>query len=88
MRMMSMAVIYLIGMGAGPLAAGVLRDVLRPFAGEQSLRFALLLLCPGYLWAAWHMWRASGTVARDIQGVQHEHARRPGIISLSGELAR
>jgi MFS family permease len=74
MRAVSIAVIYLfanlVGMGLGPLAAGVLSDALRPWAGENSLRYALLALCPGYLWAAWHLWRASTTVARDLEAAQ------------------
>ncbi len=41
MRAMSVAIIYLfanlIGMGLGPLAAGVLSDLFRAWAGEESL---------------------------------------------------
>ena len=74
MRATAIAFIYLfanlIGMGLGPLAAGALSDVLRPRFGEESLRYALLALCPGYLWAMWHLWRASRTVTRDIQEIQ------------------
>jgi MFS transporter, Spinster family, sphingosine-1-phosphate transporter len=75
MRAMSIATIYLfanlIGMGLGPLAAGILSDTFRPWAGEESLRYALLVLCPGYLWAAWHLWRGSKTVTRDLRAA-HE----------------
>jgi predicted MFS family arabinose efflux permease len=71
MRAVSIAALYLlanlIGLGLGPLATGALSDALRPFAGEESLRYALLALCPGYLWAAWHLWRSSRTVIRDQQ---------------------
>lgn len=70
MRATSIALIYffanLIGMGLGPLAAGTLSDLLRPVFGEESLRYALLALCPGYVWAGWHLWRASRTVSRDL----------------------
>jgi len=73
MRATVIALVYLfanlIGMGLGPLAAGALSDELRPWFGEESLRFALLILCPGYFWAAWHMWRASRTVTRDLEAV-------------------
>jgi MFS family permease len=78
MRAMSIAFIYLfanlIGMGLGPLAAGVLSDAFRPWAGEESLRYALLSLCPGYFWAAWHVWIASKTVTRDLEDA---HAAAP-----------
>jgi predicted MFS family arabinose efflux permease len=74
MRAMSIAIVYLFanlfGMGLGPLAAGVLSDALRPWLGEESLRYALVLLCPGYFWAAWHLWRAGRTVERDLQAAQ------------------
>jgi hypothetical protein len=63
MRAMSIALIlffsHLIGMGLGPLVTGFLSDALRPIAGEESLRYALLMFCPGYFWCSWHMWRAS-----------------------------
>jgi MFS transporter, Spinster family, sphingosine-1-phosphate transporter len=73
MRAMSLAVIYLfanlIGMGLGPLAVGALSDGLRALLGADSLRVALLALCPGYLWVGWHLWRASLTVTRDLDAV-------------------
>ncbi len=73
MRAMSISLLYLfgnlVGMGLGPLAAGILSDRFRSWAGEESLRYALLSLCPGYLWAAWHLWKASVTVTRDLAAV-------------------
>jgi predicted MFS family arabinose efflux permease len=70
MRATAIALVFLfsnlIGMGLGPLAAGALSDALRPRFGEQSLRYALLALSPGYLWCAWHLWRASKSVQRDL----------------------
>jgi predicted MFS family arabinose efflux permease len=74
MRAMSIAIVYLlanlIGLGLGPLAAGALSDALHGRFGADSLRYALLILCPGYLWAAWHLWRAAGTVTHDAATVQ------------------
>jgi MFS family permease len=74
MRAMAIAIIYLcanlIGLGFGPLAVGILSDVLRPWAGEESLRWSLIALCPGYLWVTWHLWRASLTVQQDMQAVR------------------
>lgn len=73
MRAQSVALLYLfanlIGMGLGPLAAGILSDVFRPWAGDDSLRYALLCLCPGYLWCTWHLWRASQTVTADLNAI-------------------
>lgn len=71
MRATAIAFVYLcgnlIGLGLGPLAAGMLSDALHPYAGEESIRYSLLLLCPGYAWGAWHVWRASRTVVSDLQ---------------------
>lgn len=73
MRAVAIAIVFLfanlIGMGLGPLAAGALSDALRPWAGNESLRYTLLALCPGYAWGGWHLWRASGTVMRDLEAV-------------------
>lgn len=70
MRAVSIALVYLfanlIGMGCGPLITGMLSDALFPWVGEESLRYALLALSPGYLWVAWHAWRAGLTVTADI----------------------
>lgn len=70
MRATAIALIYLfanlIGMGLGPLAVGVLSDAFHAWAGNESLRYALLALCPGYLWAGWHLWKAAQTVERDL----------------------
>lgn len=70
MRATAIAFIFLVsnlvGMGMGPVAVGMLSDVLKPLLGEESLRYALLAMCPGYLWSAWHVWRASKTVGNDL----------------------
>jgi MFS transporter, Spinster family, sphingosine-1-phosphate transporter len=80
MRAMAIALVYmfanLIGTGLGPLATGALSDALQPSLHEESLRGALLLVSPGFLWAAWHLLRASKTVARDIETVQTYNASR------------
>jgi MFS family permease len=71
MRAQSIAFIYLfsnlIGLGLGPLAAGALSDALRSLVGEESMRYALLALNAGYLWASWHLWLASRSVMQDLQ---------------------
>lgn len=78
MRAMSIAVVLffsnLIGLGFGPLAVGALSDALRPWLGEESLRYALLVICPGYFWCTWHLWLASRTVASNMAVVQVEDA--------------
>ena len=56
----------LIGLGLGPLALGVLSDTLNPMFGQNSLRYALVIFCPGTLWIAIHYWKASTTILNDI----------------------
>lgn len=79
MRAMSIAVIYffanLIGLGLGPLMAGALSDALRPILGGESLRYALLALCPGYIWAGWHLALASRSVSRDLETIIPDSGR-------------
>jgi predicted MFS family arabinose efflux permease len=71
MRAMAIAVMLLlsnlIGMGLGPVAVGVLSDYLAPRLGEGSLRMALVIWTPGYLWAAFHLLRARRYVRGDIE---------------------
>jgi len=73
MRATAIAIVYLfanlIGMGFGPLVSGALSDMLRPWVGEESLRYALLILSPGYFWAGWHLWLGSQTVSEDLAEV-------------------
>jgi MFS family permease len=62
-RAQALSIIYfaanLVGMGLGPLAAGLISDSFHSWAGDESLRYALLALCPGYIWSGFHLWRAS-----------------------------
>jgi MFS family permease len=71
MRATSVAILYmsgtLIGMGLGPLAVGALSDAFSEQAGEGSLRLALLVLTPGYIWGAWQVWRAMSSIDNDLR---------------------
>ena len=87
MRGMSIAMIYLfanlIGMGLGPLAAGALSEAFRPLVGSESLRYALLALCPGYLWAGWHLWHASKAVMGEISDARSSDESRAADAALA-----
>ena len=61
----------LIGSGLGPVAVGAISDLLRPTFGVDSLRYALLIMSPWYLWGGWHLWRASKSVTRDIDVIEN-----------------
>jgi MFS family permease len=77
MRATAIAILYLfanlVGMGLGPLLAGILSDAFRPWAGDDSLRYALLALCPGYVWSGWHLWLASRTISRELALTEAAH---------------
>lgn len=76
MRSVTLAVIFLmanfIGLGLGPLAAGLLSDYLGPLMGEESLRYALAAFAPGYVFVSYFFWKAAKTVEADIEGVELE----------------
>jgi predicted MFS family arabinose efflux permease len=73
-RSVTLALIFLlanlIGFGLGPLTAGILSDLLTPRFGQESLRYALLLLSPGYLLTAYCYWQAGETIEADIRRVE------------------
>jgi len=74
MRAVALAFIFmlsnLIGLGLGPLAIGIISDVLATSLGEESLRYALLLFSPGYFWCAFHNWKAANTIEEEIRAVE------------------
>jgi len=80
MQSVAVALVYLVGnlvgLGLGPWATGALSDALRPWLGEESLRYALLLLSPVCVWSGWHFWAAAKTVAKDLEQA-HSPATEP-----------
>lgn len=86
MRAMAVALIFffsnLIGAGLGPLLTGSLSDALTPSFGAESLRYALIALCPGYLWVGWHVWGGSRTVVQDLAAIPDEE--RPLVVAKGG----
>jgi MFS family permease len=75
-RAMSIALIFLlsnlVGVGFGPLAVGIVSDALRHWAGNESLRYAILALSPGSTVAGWFFWRASKSVTRDVERTEQD----------------
>jgi hypothetical protein len=56
----------LIGLGLGPLAIGVLSDMLEPQFGQESLRYALLIAPAAAVIGAIFYFRAARTLRDDI----------------------
>lgn len=56
----------LIGLGLGPQFVGIASDLLRPEFGEDSLRYALVLLTFTSIWGAYHYHHASRTLRNDL----------------------
>jgi MFS family permease len=68
----------LLGAGLGALVVGALSDALQAQFGDESLRYALVAMCPGFLWATWHSWQASKSVTVDVAATYDE----PGLSRL------
>jgi MFS family permease len=59
-----------VGIGGGPFVVGVLSDVLAPRFGDESLRYALMVMVVILIWTPFHFWRASKTISQDIERVR------------------
>jgi len=90
MRATTLAVVMLlanlIGMGIGPQAVGLLSDGLRPAAGADSLRYAMMAVSLVALWSAWHFWRVGSTVQTDLARVATEKVESDGSDSGPEEI--
>jgi len=60
----------LIGQGIGPQVVGVISDALAPSLGADSLRYAMLSMTVTAVGASFFFWRASRTVAQDLEDVR------------------
>jgi MFS family permease len=62
-RAMAIAIILLVssllGLGLGPVAVGLISDLLAPHLGIESLRYALIATTVIPFWAAAHFWLAA-----------------------------
>ena len=63
-------VINIVGLAVGPAATGALSDALEPRYGDDSLRYALLLISMALAWSAFHFWRAARTFEADVDRVR------------------
>ena len=56
----------MIGLGFGPLAVGVISDLLKPSLGSDSLRYALVITSAAGLAGAYCYWRCARTLKSDL----------------------
>lgn len=57
----------LIGLGLGPLFAGMISDYLRPTHGVDSLRYGLVIVGLANIWATVHYFVGARTLRRDLE---------------------
>lgn len=70
MRALASAILFfilnLIGLGMGPLATGIISDLLAPTMGDESLRYALVIIVLVYFWSGAHYLIAGKTLREDL----------------------
>ncbi len=64
----------LVGQGIGPFLAGLISDHLKPQYGQESLRYALLVVGLVNLWAALHYFWGARTLRRDLDATDQAQA--------------
>lgn len=63
-------VLNIIGLGLGPMVAGILSDFLNTTHGTESLRYSLLIIGAVTLpWTAWHFYMAARHIENDLTRV-------------------
>jgi MFS family permease len=60
-------VINIIGLAVGPAVTGALSDALTPRLGDDSLRYALLIVSLALAWSAFHFYRSGKTLVADLE---------------------
>ena len=60
-------IVTIVGLGIGPPVIGLISDYLSSSGARNSIGIALTTISIGWLWAAFHFWRASGTLDADIR---------------------
>lgn len=65
-----MTLVHLVSMGVGPQLIGILSDLLLPTFGQDSLRYAMLVVSLVALLAGYKFWKAGNTVTRDLGAVE------------------
>jgi predicted MFS family arabinose efflux permease len=75
----------LVGLGVGPVLVGLLSDALRSAHGAESLRLALLVVVPLYLWSAAHYLAASRSLSDDLRAHGPASVREAELAGRGGQ---
>jgi predicted MFS family arabinose efflux permease len=59
-------IIAVVGQALGPQAVGLMSDAFRPWAGADSLRWAMSVIVLTKIAASWQFWRAGRLLERDL----------------------
>lgn len=90
-RAVTLAIIFLlanfIGLGLGPVAVGLVSDLLQPVYQHESLRYAMVLFAPGLLIVGFLYWRASATVESDMRNIETGPSQQQLKATLNDQLA-
>jgi MFS family permease len=81
---LSLFFLNFLGFGLGPQSVGLLSDMLLPTAGVDSLRYAMLVLVFGHLWAAVHYWLAARTLCADLALLAADEGRWEKVMMAGG----
>ena len=89
MRSVAIALIFLlanlIGFGLGPLAVGLMSDLLALAFGQDALRYALVSFTPGFVWVGYYYWKAGKTIEADIRSIESHADSAKTKIDTSSE---
>ncbi len=75
-------VINIVGLGMGPAVTGALSDALQPRFGDDSLRYAMLIVSVGLLWSGLHFKLAARSLAADRELAREAAAREAAGVAL------
>jgi MFS family permease len=71
-------VINIVGLAIGPLATGAISDALAPQYGDDSLRYAMLIVSMVLIWSSLHFWLAAGSLREDLERARAASQREAG----------
>ena len=75
-------VINIVGLAIGPALTGAISDALEPSFGDDSLRYALLIVSMAVAWSGFHFYRAGKTLVADLDLARAASERESAGLSI------